>query len=259
MTNGGNKPIIVILVSWLLLLGTIRTLQHLSFGTNACDLSTQDYALASTLKGNFMADPFHQFAFGQWHREDNRLTFIPGRVSGWQSHFAVHFTPVLVLILPLYAVFPGPLLLIYLELIAIALSAYFLYRIAENAIPDRPYVHGVIVIVYLLFRQLLIATMHDVHFELFFPAFFLGAHYYLTVKKDHKLAILFICLALLVKEDIGIYLFFYGLFVMVKLKERKYGAMIAGLSFAYALFVFAWAMPFFRSASGPGGYLFSEI
>ncbi len=262
MFQTGNKPIIMIIFSWLLLLGTIKTLQHLSFGTNACDLSTQDYMLASTLRGDFMADPFHQFAFGRWHRENNRLSFIPGRVRGWESHFAVHFSPILILLLPLYAVFPGPLIMIYLELAAVALSAYFLYRIAEHTIHDRPYVHGAIVIIYLVFRQLMIATMHDFHFELFFPALFLGAHYYLTVKKNGRLALLFIGLALLVKEDIGIYLFFYGLFAIVKLKERKYGTIIAGLSFAYTLAVFGWVMPLFRSASGGGSvssYIFSEI
>jgi uncharacterized membrane protein len=261
MFQGGTKLILFILFSWVLLLGAIKTLQHLSFGTNACDLSTQDYALASTLKGDFMADPFHQFAFGRWQRENGRLGFVPGRVRGWQSHFAVHFTPILILLLPLYALFPGPLTLIYLELISIALSAYFLYRIAEHGLPDRPAFHAAIVIVYLLYRQLIIAVMHDFHFELFFPALFFGAHYFLAIKRNYKLALLFICLALLVKEDIGIYLFFYGLFAIFKLKERKYGAIIAGVSLAYALAVFIWALPFFRSyqAGGSDRYIFSEI
>jgi uncharacterized membrane protein len=250
---------VIFLGVWVAVFCGLKTLQHLSFGTNACDLSIVDYGFHYTLKGEVMADPFHQYAFGRWERNQGTLSYAPGRVKGWESHFALHFTPILFLLIPLYIVFPGPLILLYIEVIAIGFSAWFLYLIARNVFQDR-FLPVVVAVVYLFFRQLLIGLMHDFHTELLFPVFFLGAFYFLAIRKKPFLFFLFLSLALLVKEDIGIYLFFFGIFAVYKLKEKRLGWLTSVLSLGYILLTLGFIIPYFRhQAGGAGFYLYGAI
>ncbi|MCJ7587083.1 MAG: DUF2079 domain-containing protein [Candidatus Aminicenantes bacterium] len=259
MTMKTERIFIIFLGVWIIVFCGIKTLQHFSFGTNACDLSIVDYGFHYTLKGEVMADPFHQYAFGRWERNQGMLTYLPGRVKGWESHFALHFTPILFLMIPLYVVFPGPLILLYIEVIAIGLSGLFLYLIARSVLKDR-FLPVVVAVVYLFFRQLLLGLMHDFHTELLFPVFFLGAFYFLAIRKKPLLYFLFLSLALLVKEDVGIYLFFFGIFAVYKLKEKRLGWLTSALSLGYVLLTLGIVIPYFRQqAGGTGFYLYGAI
>ncbi len=254
-----NRLFFAFLGLWIIVFCGIRTLQHLSFGTNACDLSTVDYGFHSTLRGEIMADPFHQYAFGRWERKDGSLSYIPGRVQGWESHFALHFTPILFLFIPLYLVFPGPLVLIYIEVVALGLSALFLYLIARSVLRDS-LLAAAIAVLYLFFRQLLIGLMHDFHTELLFPVFFMAGYYFLVVRRKPLLYLLFLSLALMIREDVGIYLFFFGLFAAVKLKEKKLGLLMSLVSLGYVLMALGFVIPHFRNQSGGAGfYLYGAI
>ena len=254
-----SRLFLVFLGLWMIGFCGLKTLQHLSFGTNACDLSIVDYGFYSTLKGEVMADPFHQYAFGRWVSDKGMLSYAPGRVKGWESHFAVHFTPILFLFIPIYIIFPGPLVLLYIEVVAIGLSALFLYLIAQSAFKDQ-FFPALVAIIYLFFRQQLIGLMHDFHTELLFPVFLLGAYYFLAVRKRPFLFLLFLSLALLVKEDIGIYLFFFGIFAAFKLKERRLGLLTSAAALGYVLLALTLIIPFFRHQSGASGfYLYGSI
>lgn len=251
-----DRLVVLFLGVWVVLFCGMKTLQHYSFGTNACDLSIVDYGFYSTLKGDIMADPFHQYAFGRWEREGGRLSYIPGRVQGWESHFALHFTPILFLFIPLYLAFPGPLILLYIEVVAIGLSALFLFLVARRVIKTR-FLSATVVVVYLFYRQLLLGLMHDFHTELLFPALILGAFYFLAIRKKPALYFLFLVLALLVREDIGIYLFFFGIFAVFQLREKRLGWTTSGVSLGYVLLTLGMIIPHFRhEAGGTGFYLY---
>lgn len=99
--------------------------------------------------------------------------------------------------------------------------------------------------------------MHDFHTELLFPVFIMGGYYFLAVRKKPILAFLFLSLALLVKEDMGIYVFFLGIFVIFKLKEKRFGLVTSATALGYTLLTFTVFIPFFRHLSGATGfYLF---
>jgi uncharacterized membrane protein len=248
-----HRLFLILLGSWIAVFCGLKTLQHFSFGTNACDLSIVDYGFSSTLKGEVMADPFHQYAFGRWDRSPGTLAYVPGRVKGWESHFAVHFTPILFLFIPFYIVFPGPLVLLYIEVLAVGLSAMFLFLIARDVFKDK-LLPVIVAVIYLFFRQVLIGVMHDFHTESLFPVLVLGGYYFLAIREKHLPAFLFFSLALLVREDIGIYLFFLGIFVMFKLKKRNPGLLLSAAGLGYALLALGLIIPFFRHQSGATGF-----
>jgi uncharacterized membrane protein len=203
-----------------------------------------------TLKGKLMSDPFHTFAFGKWETVNGQLKFTPLHSFGWKNHFAVHFTPIYFFIVPLYLIFDGPLFLLYLQVLAVGLSTIPLYLIAKNVFRER-YISIIIAIVYLVYRHLLIGLMYDFHIEMFFPLFLFSSYYFLAIKKKPFLYFLFIALALFIKEDIGIYIFFFGVFLFFKLKEnRKYGLITSLLSLSYLFLTFFVIIPYFRGKEG---------
>ncbi len=213
------------LMAWLLFFSLLRTLQHFSFDTNALDLSLFDYAISSTLKGQALAEPFHGY--------------------GWGSLLAIHFTPTLFFLAPFYLIWQGPLFLLHLQVLAVGLAAVPLYLLAREELEGkRPAL--VIAVSYLLFRPLINGMMYDFHPEMFFPLFIFSGHYFLTVRKNNFLFFLFILLALFIKEDFAIYVFFYCLWLLHAGEQRKTALKAAFLCAVYAGLAFALFIPHFR-------------
>lgn len=213
------------LLAWLLLFFLLRSLQHFSFATNALDLSLFDNAISRTLKGPIMAEPFHSY--------------------GWGSHLAIHFTPILFFLVPFYLILEGPLFLLYLQVLAVGLAAIPLYLLAKEKLAGK-YPTLVVTACFLFFRPLLNGLMYDFHPEMFFPLFIFSGHYFLTVRKNNFLFILFILFALFIKEDFAIYVFFYCLWLMRSIEHRKIGKRMAFISIIYAVLAFTLFIPHFR-------------
>jgi uncharacterized membrane protein len=231
-----NRFFCIFLLAWLLLFSLLRTAQHFSFATNACDLSLYDYAISGTLMGQPMTVPF----------------------QGWSSLLAIHFAPVLFLLVPLYLVFKGPLFLLYLQVLAVGLASIPLYLLAREKLSGK-YPALVVATTYLLFRPLLNGLMYDFHPEMFFPLFIFSGHYFLTIRKNVFLFFVFILLALFIKEDFAIYVFFYCLWLLrsAEPEQKKIGIAAAMVSALYALLVFIFFIPHFRSQiHAPSAYEF---
>jgi len=167
--------------------------------------------------------------------------------QGWSSLLAIHFAPVLFLLVPLYLVFKGPLFLLYLQVLAVGLASIPLYLLAREKLSGK-YPALVVATTYLLFRPLLNGLLYDFHPEMFFPLFILSGHYCLTVRKNVLLFFVFILLALFIKEDFAIYVFFYCLWLLRSTEpgQRKIGLMAAIGSALYAMSVFIFFIPHFR-------------
>jgi len=222
------------LLAWLLLFSLLRTAQHFSFNTNACDLSLYDYAISSTLKGQIMTVPF----------------------QGWSSYLAIHFAPILFFLIPFYLILQGPLFLLYIQVLAVGLAAIPLYLLAKEKLAGK-YPASVVAVSYLLFRPLLNGLMYDFHPEMFFPLLIFSGHYYLTIRKNNFIFFLFILLALFIKEDFAIYVFFYCLWLLRSPEHRKIGIRAAIASVIYITLAFAFFIPHFRNQiNAPAAYEF---
>lgn len=206
-----------------------------------------------------MSDPFHQFGLGKWIHDNGELGFKPIKAKRWGTHFGVHFTPIIFFFIPVYLIFDGPLFLLYLQVIFVGLSAIPLYYIAKNIFKEKitPFI---IVIVYLFFRQLLLGLMHDIHMEMYFPLFLFSSYYFIAIKKRPFLFFSFITLALFIKEDIAMYIFFFGIFLFFKLKEKKYGFVTSIYSLLFFVLAMGIIIPFFRSQVGAeGSYVYDHF
>ena len=213
------------LLAWLLLFSLLGAARHFSLGTSAWDLSIFDYAMSSTMKGDIMAEPFHGF--------------------GWGSHLAIHFTPVLLLLSPLYLLFQGPLFLLVVQVLAVGLAAIPLYLVAKHKFPNSRAALAA-AILFLTYRPLLNGLMYDFHPEMFYPLFLFGSYYFLTAGNKKHLFFLFIILALAVKEDFAVYTFFYCLWLAGEKEWKKTAYWAVLLSALYILLTFAVFIPYFR-------------
>jgi len=153
---------------------------HYAFSTNAWDLGIYSQAFYTTLN--------HQKFF--YYTSE-----LPGNPSG--SLFGIHFSPFLVLLLPVYAICQNPITLLVLRPIAIAIGLIPLYWMAREELDSKLIIFSLAAI-YLVYPPVLIPILNfDV--EAFLPALFLFALHYFKKGRLFR-SFFFILLALMVNE-----------------------------------------------------------
>lgn len=210
----GLLPVAVVLAAFIYL-ARVKLMQHFTFHTGAYDLAMYDTAIRNTLHGRFM------FA--------EQL----GR-----NFFSEHFSPVLLLLCPLYLVADTPASLLLVEVACVAVSLWFVYRIA------RYYSLSVLVavlvaLVFLNSKYLSRGVMFDFHPEMMMPMFILGCVYCL-LRRRWPYYFGFLVLALSCKEDVAIYTLCLGLYATFRRETRYVGLATCALSLAWA--VVAWVL-----------------
>lgn len=188
----------------LLLFVAFKVLQHLAFRTGAYDLAMYDHALYNTLHGRFL------FAYGLE-----------------RNFFSEHFSPILLAILPVYAVLPSPLTLLVVEGAAVAGAAWPLAKIARHLGLDGK-TAGLVAALYLTDRVLWRGFVFDFHPELFIPLALFTTH--LALLRGRVLAFWGgILLTLCIKEELAFVVLGYALVVTVVRREWIRHALGAAL------------------------------
>ncbi len=225
-----KKHTVIFILSWTLILIIARILQYFSFGTNTFDLGIYDYGFYNTLHGKLFFEPFHGI---------------------FATHFGVHFTPTVLLLVPIYAIFQHPLTLMILQILGVSISAYFLYKISIYYLDEIK--SFFIVLIYLFFRQLLAGTMFDFHPIAFFPLLFFAFYYEIITKKRIWLYVLLLILIFGLKEDLSLYMILFGVILFFKY-DKKAGLITFLSALLYFPVVYFAILPAFYT--GEGFYLF---
>src|SRR5262249_12273478 len=144
------------------------------------------------------------------------VTIAPPFVE--QSWLGVHFSPILYLIAPLYALFPSTSTLLILNSVLIPLCAWPMFLIARTLLGSD--VKALIVaMLYLLHPCVLNACIWDFHEIAFAPlAFGFGL---LAVVEKRRWQLVACCIALLaIKEHYGLAVFGFALLWFSQTRER---------------------------------------
>ncbi len=153
------------------------------------------------------------------------------------SHFAVHFSPALYLLLPFYLLFPHPMTLICLQVIGLAAGALPLGGLCRSLGLSRR-TSGWIILAYFAYPALTGGCLYDFH-ENFMLTPFLLTFLYLAHTGRLKLAALAALCVLMVKEDAAIYLLCASVYLAVRpgaaKRERIFAAGLACFSVIYFL------------------------
>ncbi len=177
---GWSRAILIaMLATYSVGLSFVSLMRFYTFRTYL-DLGIFNQALSSTLRGQFFY-------------ETPDLAIIP---SG--SFLGTHFAPLVFLILPIYAVHPGPETLLVLQTPFIALGALPVYLISKHLMGNER-ISLTVAGVYLMNPAVQSLNLFDFHLEAFLP-FFLGMSYYFLLKRRWKPYFLFLGLSLITIE-----------------------------------------------------------
>ncbi|MBM3253377.1 MAG: DUF2079 domain-containing protein, partial [Candidatus Omnitrophica bacterium] len=170
-----DKLIWLFISLYIFAFGYLCFLKYYSFGYN-WDLASDITVLWNSIHGKFLYYPFLE-----------------------QIIFGAHLYLIILLILPIYALFPHPLTLLFLQTIFLALAAYPLYCLATLKLNKT--LALLIGISYLLYPTLGSINLLETHFEIYAIFFLFFALYYFE-KENFKKFLIFILLAISCKENV---------------------------------------------------------
>lgn len=154
------------------------------------------------------------------------------------SRLAVHFDPILAFFAPLYKIYPGAETILISQAVIVALGAWAIYLIA-NKILKKKWLSLTFALAYLSYFPVERANLFDFHPVVLATTFFLFAIYFYLEKKKIWF-FLFVILALLTKEHVGLIVAFLGIYLFFFKKDRKWGVIsfATGVTFFIATVYF---------------------
>ncbi|NEO33761.1 MAG: DUF2079 domain-containing protein [Symploca sp. SIO3C6] len=153
-----------------------------------------------------------------------------------------HFTPALLLWLPLYALFPFPATLTVLQVTLITAAGLVLYLLARVHL--EPPVAAMITISFYCANAIIGPTLANFHDICQIPLFIFG----LLLAMEKRWWFLFWVLAILilaVREDAGVSLFGVGFYLILSKRYPQVGLAVCTLSFGYMVILTNLIMPLF--------------
>lgn len=212
-----SKIVWAMILAYFIFFGIFTSLRHYNFQTQTWDLAIFVQSLWNTLQGKVM---------------HNNLEEV-GNTLG------VHFSPILFLLVPGYALFPTPYFLLIIQTLALAMGAWPAYLLSRKIIGKKGW-PLIFAAGYLLYPSLHWINTFDFHPVAFLIPLLLASFYFLETKQ-WGWAYLFLILSAATREDsilavlfVGIYLFLRA-FLEKNQKEMKIGFAIITISTFYFL------------------------
>lgn len=158
------------------------------------------------------------------------------------SRLAFHADFLLILIAPIYKIFPATETLLIIQAFIVALGAIPVYLIAKHVFPRRKLLPMFFSLLYLFSPILERANIFEFHSEVLSVTFLLFTFFFL-LKEKTRVFLLFFFLALISKENLSLTLAMLCFWGIVKNKKRRLCAFLMICSIAYFLFIMKIAIP----------------
>lgn len=203
-------------------------MQQLGFKTQLDDLGNMSQPLWNTLKGRFM-----------------EMSNTPGLPFERMHRFAGHTNFIFLFLVPLYALWSDPQLLLVIQVFLATLAVVPLYLLGRELFGAGSWLSVVGPAVYLLNPILHDAVLYDMHAIVLALPFLLFSIYFLEIKK-YRLFIASATLLVLCKEDMPLVLLMLGIWHGLRSKDVKTGAIISSAAAIVFVGLMAVVMPAFR-------------
>lgn len=168
-----ENKLFIMVIGYTVVLSVISILKHWFFLSTAWDLGIFNQSFWSTVHGRFF-----YYTVEPWFGD---------------NFFAMHFSPILIFLVPFYAIYPQPETLLVLQSLIIAMGAVPLYYLAKEVI-NRSFALK-LSLIYIINPTIVGATLFDFHVEIFLPITLISLMYFLH-KRNFKFYTLFLFLAL---------------------------------------------------------------
>jgi uncharacterized membrane protein len=191
-----------------LILAILSIVRHFSLSSGASDLGIFDQAIWNTAQGDIL------------------FSSLKGNIN----LLGDHFEPILLLIGPLYKLWPNVIVLFILQSLLLASAIFPLYLIAKERLKER-FLIFVFIISFILSKPLRGVGLSDFHPESFILPLLFWAYYFLVKRRNIPLFISIFFL-LLCKEDVTFLVASLGIFALILQKRARLGIslFILGIS-----------------------------
>lgn len=210
------SPFKLLLLSMLIYFAVFSSLSYLQFATYNSpppDLWVFDQSMWNSLNGSFMF---------------NTRTNMP--------LLGDHFFLILVLLLPIYALWQSPIILFLIQTFFIALAALPIFWIARDKFNSEK-AGLALALAYLLMPAIQFVNLSEFQPVALAIPFLLFAFYFLTTKR-HRLFWLSTALALLCMETVAFVVFFLGIYAFWIMGRRKQGIAIMAVALLWIYIIF---------------------
>jgi uncharacterized membrane protein len=129
------------------------------------------------------------------------------------SYFGIHFSPILFILLPIYAVFPSAESLLVTQSFLLAIGGLPLYLISQRLLKSKKAAF-VMVMLYLLYVPLHGANWFDFHPQAFIPVIVLFI-YYFAITQSWKLYFVATLLGLMIQEHLVYIIFVMAIYFLI--------------------------------------------
>ena len=198
--------------------------RHARFNSTGYDLAIHEQILWNTLHGRFFATSLEV-----------------------DNSFADHFRPLMVALLPFYALFSTPKTLLMIQAVVLAGTAVPLFLLAEDKLKNQG-AALVVTAVYLLYPAIGFTARFDFHMEAVAVLLFMVA-FYAIEKQRWRAATTALILALLCKENMGILVAAIGFYTWVVRRQWRWGGAWLLLGTFSFVFISFWLLPTIRGES----------
>jgi uncharacterized membrane protein len=204
----------------------LAILRHRAFGSGRFDLGNMTQAVWSTAHGDVLS-----------------VTDVHGEQI---SRLGSHFDPILVLLAPLWWLWPSPELLLVVQVVAVAAGALPVYWLARRHLRSDG-AAAALALAYLLCPAAQWLTLSDFHPVALACPLLLYAWWNLDEERLWAFALL-AAVAIAAKEHVGLAVAGMGIWYAVRHRSTRTGAAIAGVAGAAALIAILVVVPHFAPA-----------
>jgi uncharacterized membrane protein len=219
-------------VGYTLVLCALTVLRYYAFSTSTTDLAQYDQLIWNSLHGRLLEN-----------------SYIPDA----PQFLGKSFSPILVALVPLYALWSSPVILLILQTLAMSTASFPIYWFARERLGST--LALVVGAAYLLFPAVWYVNLDEFH-EIALAVPLLAFTTFFLLHRKYKGFFVCLVVSLLVKEEIALIAIGFGVFIFLFQGKRPLGlgVSLAATGFAVALLLFV--TPFFRGAKVGDFYYF---
>ncbi|MEM8859556.1 MAG: DUF2079 domain-containing protein [Chloroflexota bacterium] len=201
--------------------GWMSLTRHNLFNSTGYDLAINEQIVWNTLNGRFFASSVEV-----------------------DNSFADHFRPMLIFLVPIYAIFQTPKTLLLVQVLVLASGAIPLYFLANLKLQNQK-VALALAAVYLLYPPLGFIARFDFHIEVFVIPAFIAAFYMMETGRWNW-ASFFLVIPLLCKENMGFTALMFGLYAILRWRRWTWGIVWIAIGIFFTWFTAFWLLPTVR-------------
>ena len=161
--------------------------------------------------------------------------------------FNDHLFPILLFLLPVYAIFQHPITILFLQSLFLGLGALPIYILAKEEL-NKTFACA-FALLYLIYPALWYANLYDFHPEILLTFFLPWAFLYFK-RGNFKRFLIFIFLALLCKEDVSFIIIMFGIYALLTKRSKRWVLVPAITGLAYFLISFNVIIPYLNKGAG---------